>query len=219
MKSEEAEEIGLTLPSSFNSHDASELQAQLRPYLNIGPPQYFFTKSLDPEKVIQLIGNAPLWWAFGTAATAFLVSLGTTTGKRVADDIYELAKSALKRKEAAPVANVSEALARALNQAGPRASLVVGIAVPDSHWGTALVIREPDTEKIAIDLSRFAVNAAELSRAMNEQLKAGQKPLGRAFITFEGDEVVVSWIDQEDLAKHKMRLPDLSKKGSPDQSG
>jgi hypothetical protein len=39
----------------------------------------------------------------------------------------------------------------------------------------------------------------------------------RAFITFENDEVVVRWINQEDFAKHEIRMPDLSKKHGSNQ--
>lgn len=217
MTEAERRHLELTVPASVDSRAASVLHGELSAYLDVGQPRYFLTKSLDADGVIQLIGSAPVWMALGAAATAFLVTFGSTTGKRLADDVYDLAKAALKRKELAPVANVSEAFAKALKQAGPRTSLVVGINVPDAHWGTALVIKETEAEKIAIELSRFAVNVTEVSRVMNAQLEAGHKPLGRAFITFEDDEVVVRWTSQDNFEKHEIRMPDLSKKLGPEQ--
>ncbi|TGQ52141.1 hypothetical protein EN836_21275 [Mesorhizobium sp. M1C.F.Ca.ET.193.01.1.1] len=203
-------QISLVLSEGFDARAAEELHDQLRTHLNIGEPDYYYTRSIDPPQIIQLIGSAALWLPLGAAATAFLVTFASTAGKRLADDFYDVAKAMLKRKEMAPLATASDALARALKQAGPGASLVIGIDIPDSFWGTALVINETKAENIAVELSRFAVNVAEISRAMNAQMNIGHAPLGRALITLEDGDVVIRWISQRDMGRHEVRIPDVS---------
>jgi hypothetical protein len=67
----------------------------------------------------------------GVVATAFL----TAIAKHAADDLYDAVKSASKRPEITPLTKVSEALATAVEQAGPGAEIIVGLNIPERNLG------------------------------------------------------------------------------------
>jgi hypothetical protein len=145
----------------------------------------------------------------GVVATAFL----TAIAKHAADDLYDAVKSPLNRPEITPLAKVSEALATAVEQAGPGAEIIVGLNIPERNWGTVLFIRDRSPEKIAVALARFTSKADELSSLMKAEVQAGRAPLGRATITFEEDNWVARWRSQKDSVACEIRIPDRGEIG------
>lgn len=206
MTEETRKQISLLLTSTFPPKAAEELRRKLAVYLDVGKPGYLVRKAADPtvgEQFIQLIGSAAQWIAIAGAA-GFIGNLGKLT----AEDVYAAIKKAWKQPETTPLVKVSEALAVAMEQAGPDANLIVGLDIPDRNWGTALYLTDRNPENIALGLARFTSMSAELSSRMEAAVEAGRPPLGRAIVTIEDDGTfVVRWRSQKDFAECELRIP------------
>lgn len=201
----EPENIELVLPSDFSVDGGVALQKRLQPYLRVGRPMYLFRKAADPsigDQFIQLIGSAKLWLPLTAAVTAFFA----TIGKRAGDAVWEAAKTALKKPDVKPLADVSDALAESMSHTGPQVSLIVGLNIPDPTWGTVYYIEGRDPEEIAYALAQFVSKAEAISSAMQAEVAAGRPPLGRARITFDDGGLVIRWIAQNNQGRCEIRI-------------
>lgn len=198
--------LTLILPREFDTSEAARLHERLRQHLNVGPPHHVVRKSVDLDagyQIIQLIGDLANWLPLQAAAGIFLGTLA----KRAADALWDAAAAALKRPEVRPLADVSDALAKAMAHAGPETELIVGLDIPERNWGTVLIIKDRDPVRIAHALAVFAGKADQLSSVMKAEVKAGRAPMGRAIVEVDGDGLVVRWRSQADSAANEARIP------------
>jgi hypothetical protein len=195
----------LLVPQSLTPAEAADVVAALREHMDVGDARWLVRKSVDPARdapFLQLIGDVATWLPLSAAATVFF----STLAKRAADATWDALARAFQQKDAKPLADVATALGKAMEKSGPATELIVGLSIPDRHWGTALVIRDADPVKIAAEFAVFIAHAEKIARTMEAEVAAGRAPLGRARISIEGDTVVVRWMSQGDLAKHEVRI-------------
>jgi hypothetical protein len=174
---------------------ANALVRVLRAHLKIGEPRFFMRRAGYPiEQYIQLLGTWEIWVAaFGIVATGFLAKLG----QRAADGFWDTVRDRLKGSQSKPLADFSEALTDTGLTVGDH-QIILGLNIPDGHFGTALVIREKRPEAIAYATARFVVMAQKISSSMAEEIAAGRGPLGRANITLmEDGSVTVDWMTHD----------------------
>lgn len=204
MQVNEPKPMTLLVPRDFAPEEASHLVAALRQHMNVADSRWLVRKSFAARDLpfVQLIGDVATWLPLSMAATVFL----STLAKRAADATWDALARAFKREEAKSLTDVATALSTAMQKSGPGTELIVGLSVPDSHFGTALVISDADPVKIAADLAVFVTHAESIAAKMQAEVAAGRAPLGRARISIEGDGVVVRWTSQGDFANHEVRI-------------
>ena len=113
----------------------------------------------------------------------------------------------LVEDEARPLTEAATALADARAASSGRVEIVVGLGIPDPHFGTALHITADSAEEIAYALAMFVTRAKELSATMKAEVEAGRAPLARAVITLDKEGgLTVRWLNK-DFAKHEKRIP------------
>ncbi|EAV44230.1 hypothetical protein SIAM614_03690 [Roseibium aggregatum IAM 12614] len=194
----------LVLTSEIATEEGLLLHKRLRSNIDVGEPNWYVRKSADPsagEQFIQLIGSAKVWLPLTGAATAFFAAIG----KRAGDALWDRIAAALNQKEARPLAEVSEALASAVEKHG-NCELIVGLPLPNEHFGTVLIISDHDPNKIAYKLGKFSLNVGELTTEMTRVIEIGEAPWGRAVISIEGDDLVVRWKSQRDYSDREFRI-------------
>lgn len=198
-------ELNLTLPGRFDTEDAEAVRAALSKHLQVGRPLFLLQRSAGPPPVsiIQLIGDAAAWLPMTVPATVYL----STLAKRAGDATWDGIASVLKRKEVKPLADVAAALAAAADKAGGEAGIIIGLDIPDDHFGTVVIIRDRNPAAVARKLAAFVVHVEELSRVMRAEVEAGRPPLGQATVEVQDDgSLLVTWCSQHDLERHEKRV-------------
>jgi hypothetical protein len=110
-----------------------------------------------------------------------------------------------KKQEVKPLAEVATALADAREASSGHVEIVIGLDIPDSHFGTALHTTQDSAEEIALSLAVFVTRADELSTIMKAEIEAGRRPVGRAVISLENDGgLTVRWLTTE--SAHEKRI-------------
>lgn len=76
--------------------------------------------------------------------------------------------------------------------------ICIGLNIPDDKWGTCLRIKSFDPERVVYELATFLVHVEPLSKAMEEEIAAGRRPLGPANIEIQEDgSLLVKWVTQD----------------------
>ena len=165
-------ELEYSVTEGVDKDKANALGRVLRTYLKIGEPRFFMRRAGYPiEQYIQLFGIREIWVAaFGIVATGFLAKLG----QRAADGFWDTVRDRLKGSQSKPLADFSEALTDTGLTVGGSSQIILGLNIPDGHFGTALVIREMRPEAIAYATARFVVIAQKISSSMAEEIAAGR---------------------------------------------
>lgn len=198
-------ELTLALPEKF---DAKAVRAELSEHLKISEPQVLCFRSADPPSVIQLLGDHWAWLPISAAAVFFSKYL-STLGKRSAEATWDGLASLFNSNEVKPLADVSRALATAADSVDGNVTIVVGLNIPDDHFGTAISIKPGDPEEVGRVLASFIVHVEQISKAMKAEVKAGHTPLGRAHIELQDDgSLLVNWVAQDDdFSRHELKIP------------
>jgi hypothetical protein len=145
-------------------------------------------------------------WVLLYPAKWFLKSYLETLGPIAAHATRDGLAALFKKDEVKPLAEVATALADAREASSGRIEIVVGLNIPDRHFGTALHITANSAEEIARAVAVFVTRANELSAIMKAEVEAGRAPLGRAVITLEKDGgLTVRW-RSKDFAEHEKRV-------------
>jgi hypothetical protein len=203
-------QLELTVTERIDPQRAQQLATELREHLEVADPTFVRRYSGDPAAIpqyIQLIGDVVPWLALLYPAKWFLKSYLETLGPIAAHATRERL-AALFKKEVKPLAEVATALADAREASGGRIDILVGLDVPDPHFGTALRITADSAEEIAHALAVFVTRASDLSTKMKAEVEAGRAPLGRAIISLDEDGgLTVRWRSQKDFAEHEKRIP------------
>lgn len=163
--------------------------------------------SICDSAIHPILGDVAPWLTLLYSAKVFLKSYLETLGQRTADATCDWLAALVKKDDVKPLAGVATALADAREANSGHIEIVVGLDIPDRHFGTALHITTNSAEEIAYALAVFVTRAEELSAAMEAEVEAGQAPLGRAVITLENEGgLTVRWLTN-DFAKHEKRIP------------
>ena len=201
--------LELTVTEQIDAQQAQRLATALRRHLNVDGPFTFFRKGADPAAIpqyIQLIGDLVWWLPLLVPAKWFLKSYLETLGPMAAHATRDGLAALFKKEEVKPLADVATALADARDASSGRIEIVVGLNIPDPHFGTALHITANSAEEIAHALAVFVTHANELSTIMKAEVAAGRAPLGRALITLEKDGgLTIRW-RCKDFADHEKRI-------------
>ena len=202
-------ELKLTVTEQIDMQQAQRLATELRRHLQVDGPHPYFRRG-DPSTIpqyIQLIGPVAVWLPLLYPAKWFLKPYLETLGPIAAHATRDALAALFKKKEVKPLAEVATTLADARKASGGHVEIVIGLDIPDSHFGTALHIPQDSAEEIALPLAAFVTRADELSAIMNAEVEAGRAPLARAVITLEKDGgLTVRWLTRE-LAAHEKRIP------------
>ncbi len=194
-------ELKLVLSKKF---DAEAIRAQLSEYLKVSEPRLILFKAVDPPAILKLLGDAEAWLPLSAPATVYLSVLA----KRAADATWNRLASLFNSNEVKPLADVAKTLATAANSVDGEATIVVGLNIPDDHFGTAISIKPGDPEEVARVLASFIVHAEQISKAMRAEVEASRTPLGPAIIKLQdNDSLLVSWVGQADKRCHELRIP------------
>ena len=201
--------LNLTVTEQIDMQQAQRLATQLRRHLQVDGPHPYFRRGVDPSAIpqyIQLIGPYVLWLALLPPAKWFLKSYLETLGPIAAHATRDGLAALFKKKEVKPLAEAATALADAREASSGHVEIVVGLDIPDPHFGTAMHISQTSAEEIALRLAVFVTRANELSEIMKTEVEAGRVPLGRAVVTLEKDGgLTVRWLTES--AAHEKRLP------------
>ena len=197
-------ELNLDLAYNFDTENAEAIRAELSKYLEVSEPRLRIFQSADPPSFFQLLGDASAWLPLKAAATIYL----STLAKRAGDATWNQLTSFFKSNEVKPLADVAKTLAKAVDGVDGEVVFVVGLNIPDDHFGTAISIQPGEPEEMARVLASFIVHVEQISKAMLAEIKAGRTPIGRAFIELEDDGgLLISWEAQADFSRHKLRIP------------
>jgi hypothetical protein len=202
-------ELKLTVTEQIDMQQAQRLATELRRHLQVDGPHPYFRRG-DPSTIpqyIQLIGPVAVWLPLLYPAKWFLKPYLETLGPIAAHATRDALAALFKKKEVKPLAEVATTLADARKASGGHVEIVIGLDIPDPHFGTALRIAAHTPEEIAHALAVFVTCASELSTLMKAEVAAGRAPLGRALITLEKDGgLTVRW-RCKDFADHEKRIP------------
>ena len=199
-------QLELTVTERIDTQQAQGLATELRRHFEVDGPYTRVRKGADPSAIsqfIQLLGPLapyPAKW--------FLKSYLETLGPIAANATRDRLAALFKKEEVKPLAEVATALAKAREGSSGRVEIVVGLDIPDPHFGTALHITANSAEEIAYALAAFVTRASDLSTKMKAEVEAGRAPLGRAIITLDEDGgLTVRWRSQKDFSEHEKRIP------------
>lgn len=205
--------ISLTLTKKFcHPVNAEAIRTELNKYLMVDRPMYHFQKSADPalSSFIQLLGEVALWSPLVIAATVYLKTLAKHAGDATWDGLTSLFKS----NEVKPLADVATCLAKAVEQVDGKATIFIGLNIPDDVFGTVISTDSTDLEEIARVLASFIVHMEELSTIMQAEIEAGSKPIGRANIELQDDEsLLVKWTMMDGSmhrSDYERRIPNIN---------
>ncbi len=202
--------LELTVTEQIDAQHAQRLATELHSHLQVDGPYTFFRRGADPSAIpqyIQLIGDAAKWLALLVPARWFLKSYLESLGPIAAQATRDGLAALFKKDEAKPLADVATALAAAREASSGPIEIVVGLDIPDRHFGTALHVTANTAEEIAEALAVFVTRADALSATMKAEVEAGRAPFGRALITLEKDGgLAVRW-RCKDFADHEKRIP------------
>jgi hypothetical protein len=200
--------LNLTVTEQINMQQAQRLATELRRHLQVDGPYPYFRRGVDPSAIpqyIQLIGPYVLWLALLPPAKWFLKSYLETLGSIAAHATRDGLAALFKKQEVKPLAEVATALADAREASSGHVEIVIGLDIPDSHFGTALHTTQDSAEEIALSLAVFVTRADELSTIMKAEIEAGRRPVGRAVISLENDGgLTVRWLTTE--SAHEKRI-------------
>ena len=197
-------ELNLALTEKFGADNAAAIRAELSEYLKVSEPRFIIMRSADPPSFIQLLGDVLAWLPLKAAATVYL----STLAKRAGDATCNRLASLFNSNEVKPLAGVAKTLAKAADSVDGEVEIVVGLNIPDDHFGTAISIKPGDPEEVARVLVSFIVHEEQISKAMLAEVEAGRTPLGPAIIKLQDDgSLLVSWTAQVDFIRHELRIP------------
>jgi hypothetical protein len=201
-------ELELTVTEGIDMQQAQRLATELRRHLQVGGPQTYFRRG-DPSAIpqyIQLIGPVVVWLPLLYPAKWFLKPYLETLGPIAAHATRDWLAARFKKEKAKPLADAATALAEARKASNRPVEIVVGLDIPDPHFGTALHITVHSAEEIALPLAVFVTRADELWATMKAEVEAGRAPTGPVIITLEKDGGLrVRWLTVE--SAHEKRIP------------
>jgi hypothetical protein len=174
--------LELTVTEGIDRQRAEKLASELRGHLKVADHCRFVRRFFEPPaaaipQYIQLIGDVAPWLVLLPAAKWFLKPYLETLGSIAAHATRDGLAALLKKKEAKPLADVATALANAREGSSGHVEIVVGLDIPDPHFGTALRITANSPEEIAHALAVFVTRASELSTMMKAEIAAGRAPM------------------------------------------
>ena len=197
-------ELNLALTEKFDPENAAAIRAELSEYLKVGEPRFIIMKSVDPPSFLQLLGDVSAWVPLTAAATVYLLTLV----KRAADATWNRLASRFGSNEIKPLVAVAKTLAAAADSVDGEVAIVMGLNIPDDHFGTAISIKSGDPEEVARVLASFIVHVEQISKAMKVEVEAGRTPLGRAIIELQDDgSLLIRWVAQTDFSRHELKIP------------
>ena len=194
-------ELNLTLTEKF---DAEAVRLGLSEYLSVGEPKFLGLKSAEPPSILQLLGDALAWLPLKVAAGVYL----STLAKRAGDATWDWLGSRFSSSEMRPLANVAKTLAKAANSVNGKATILVGLNIPDDSFGTAISIESGDPEEIARVLASFIVHVEQISKAMRAEVEAGRPPWSAWIELQDNGSLLVSWMT-DDFCRHELRIPSV----------
>lgn len=174
-------------------------------HLPVGETSTYCRKAFDPElkQYIQLIGDLAFWAPLAIPAAAFFTQLAS----RTADDFYSTAKEWLSKERPDALSDIAQSISVIKSKSGSKASVLVGLDVPDPNWGTALEIDATDPTKIILQLAKFSQNMERIHDVVSEAIADGHGPLGRGQVAFLDDGTIeVRWMSQKDYSHKAVKL-------------
>ena len=159
--------ITLTYTENIGSDVAASFDAVARTYLPIegSPKTYVRLSGAELPAVIQLIGSVAGWLTLATA-TGYFGQLGV----KAADFTLKKAKKAFRQQKDDPLTRVALAMSNAKRTLGDNAKIIIGIDIPDNHFGTSLTIECADPEQIAYELGNFILKAARIAAFVENEM-------------------------------------------------
>ena len=201
-------EIGLVLSEKFSVDDAVSIRAALSRHLQVSKPVSVRQQSIDPPSFIQLLGSAAAWQILLKPAAAFAKEFFGTLGKKTAEATWDSAAEWKKNEDLRPLVDVVTALVAAADRVGGEVKIVVGLNIPDDHFGTVLSTDSRDPLEVARILSAFVARAERLSDMMQSEIERGHEPIGDVLIELARDgSMTIRWHAGSDFKAYEERIP------------
>jgi hypothetical protein len=205
-------EFELVLSEAFKPREGQAIAAQLRSSLPIDQPRYYMRKSAsDLPQFIELIASADLWkTTLGVACTAFITAYVARLGYRAAEASADFVAGLFKAEDVAPLAGTIMALSDARSQVIPKATLRIGLDVPNRRTPTILEISANDPADVALAISKFIQNVDQISEAMAREAEAGRVPITQASVSFSPDQAIELswqyWLPDHNIGAHTIKI-------------
>ena len=188
-----------------------KLTSDLTPIFHIKDRESAITKSPDSPTFIQIIGEVAQWITpLKATVISFLYHVSKQIAKRVADDIWDHKAEILKiLKEAtfSPMRQIAQAFLKLKKNFPKKIEITVGLPIPEEYFGTVFTFKANDEVEIIWYLANFINKVEEIDKAMQLEVKKGNKPLGRAFLTLQPNgSFIVRWKDQKEMKKHELQI-------------
>ena len=201
-------EIGLVLSEKFSADDAVSIRAALSRHLQVSKPVSVRQRAIDPPSFIQLLGAAAAWQILVKPAAAFAKGFFSTLGKKTAEAAWDGAAEWKKSEDLKPLVDVVTALVAAADRVGGEVKIVVGLNIPDDHFGTVLSTDSRDPLEVARILSAFVVRAERLSDMMQSEMERGHEPIGEVLVELARDgSMTIRWRAGSDFKAYEERIP------------
>ena len=198
--------LNLTLTGQFSAGEADRLRRALGEHLQVDKPRALLFRSTGPDvcSLIEVIGDATNWLPLKVAATAYLSRLAY----HASDATWNALRSRFKREETKPLADVADALAATANKVEGEVEIVLGLNIPNNHFGTCVSIEDREPEEIARQLAALIVRIENVSEAMQAEIDAGRRPIGGARIEVRDDgSLLIRWQREADGKECEKDIP------------
>ena len=183
--------------------DIERVIAKLRKHSYVRRPSFYMRLSAAqlPE-IISILGDVIPWAPFVLAANYFLKGffneMGSESGKKII--------SLLRKKEVEPLSDLMSAIDETAEIAQGRLQVVIGIDIPDDHFGTAIHFEHGDPQS-AIMMALFIDNLEKIKEAMVLEMEKGNVPLGGASISVQQDrDMKITWKRRSDGLKTEITI-------------
>ncbi|MFH2068273.1 MAG: hypothetical protein ABII89_02260 [Candidatus Omnitrophota bacterium] len=192
------------IPIAARQRLGSEISAIIP--LEIEPVPSFRSALSDQPSFIQIIAYVAVWTPLTIAASNFLAQLA----KRAADDAWDHKKEIaikLKTNTVALLKKFTEALNKARQASNQNPYIIVGIPLPEDHFGTTFRFQAEDENDIAWFVANFLIKAEAIEKAIQEEMAGEHRPFASIQLHLQKDgSLIMQWMDRNELNEYKRRI-------------
>ena len=158
-----------------------------------------FLRSAEPPSWIQLFADAQ-WWvkALGAYAALYVSELVKESAKETWRHRAKMARASVAAGNR--ILRIARSLKKLQGELPDRTDLVLGLPVPDDHFGVRFVVFGRDEDLLAAEIALFVRHLPAIERLVEDEgLRLG-KVVGAVNLQLREDGTLhVGWMDRERL--------------------
>jgi len=190
----------LETTEDISQETKQNLEASLRGLVTFEDQRITHLRSTEPPSWLKVFADVAEWISpLKVIATVFFSQLA----KNAADDLWKnKARIAVLLRETAalPLRKFAEALSEAKRGSQANTDIVVGLPIPDDHFGTALIVPTETIEDAAAALAVFVCHAEEIDATVRAAIEGGEGPASSVRILLRPNgQVLLRWQHQKTL--------------------